>query len=182
MLQSVIAPTLIDPDMPRKKVLIVDDDRVTLKALSLALTGQGLRCPLIAADAAEAIKAWFAIKTPDIMLVDVGSPPDIAMGGANLADGFQLTRWLQRSHFRKIPAIIISASDKPAYKRQAAAVGADAFIAKPLSIDLLIEAIESVRVHRAPESEGFETLKMAEGHFLRAMGCSCCCVLEWLSG
>lgn len=159
----VVLPDLIDPDMPRKKVLVVDDDRVTLKALSLALTARGYDV-LTAADASEAISV-VRDQNPDIMLVDVGLPPDIAMGGANLADGFQLTRWLQRSHFRKIPAIIISASDKPAYQRQAAAVGADAFIAKPLSIELLVEAIESVRVHRAPESEGFETLKMAEGTF-----------------
>ncbi len=159
----VVLPDLIDPSMPRKKVLVVDDDRVTLKALSLALTAKGYEV-LTAADGSEAIGV-VREQNPDIMLVDVGLPPDIAMGGANLSDGFQLTRWLQRAHTRKIPAIIISASDKPAYKRQAAAVGANDFIAKPLSIDQLVDSIESVRVHRAPESEGFETLKMAEGSF-----------------
>jgi CheY-like chemotaxis protein len=106
----VILPDLIDPNAPCKKILIVDDDAVTVKTLSLTLNAKGYKV-LIAGDGAQAI-SMVREENPDMMLVDVGLPPDL--GGARLCDGFEVTRWLQRTNARKIPAIIISGSDKPA--------------------------------------------------------------------
>jgi CheY-like chemotaxis protein len=141
----VILPDLIDPNAPCKKILIVDDDAVTVKTLSLTLNAKGYKV-LIAGDGAQAI-SMVREENPDMMLVDVGLPPDL--GGARLCDGFQVTRWLQRTNARKIPAIIISGSDKPAYKREAAAIGADGFMAKPLNKEVLLDNIESALAHSA---------------------------------
>jgi DNA-binding NarL/FixJ family response regulator len=97
-------------------------------------------------------------------LVDVGLQPDL--GGARLCDGFQVAQWLQRAHARKIPSIIISGSDKPAYKRQAASVGAEAFMAKPLDSATLVESIELALATPAPVVESADALtplKMAVG-------------------
>jgi CheY-like chemotaxis protein len=149
----------VDPNAPRKKVLVVDDDAVIAKTLSLTLSAKGYQV-LCAADSAQAIKLMRE-EDPDIMIVDVGLPPDIAMGGANLADGFQVTRWLQRANTRKIPSIIISGSNKATYKHQAAAVGADVFLTKPIDNQLLLDSIKCALAHEAPVAEGFETLKMA---------------------
>jgi CheY-like chemotaxis protein len=141
----VILPDLIDPNAPCKKILIVDDDAVTVKTLSLTLNAKGYKV-LIAGDGAQAI-SMVREENPDMMLVDVGLPPDL--GGARLCDGFEVTRWLQRTNARKIPAIIISGSDKPAYKREAAAIGADGFMAKPLNKEVLLDNIESALAHSA---------------------------------
>jgi two-component system, OmpR family, KDP operon response regulator KdpE len=134
----VVLPDPIDPNAPRKKILVVDDDAVTVKTLSLTLNAKGYKV-FTATDGAEAISV-IREENPDMMLVDVGLPPDL--GGARLCDGFQVTRWLQRTNARKIPAIIISGSDKPAYKREAAAIGADGFMAKPINKDMLLDSIE----------------------------------------
>lgn len=152
-----------DPSAPRKKVLVVDDDPVVVKTLWLKLNARGYQV-LCAGDAAHAIKL-VREQDPDILLVDVGLPPDIAMGGANLTDGFQVTRWLQLANTRKIPSIIISGSDKPAYRRQAAAVGADGFLPKPINEQALMDSIECALALPAPVAEGFATFKMAATSF-----------------
>jgi two-component system KDP operon response regulator KdpE len=154
---------LPDPEgrVTREKVLVVDDDQVVAKALSMKLKAKGYDV-VCASDCAQAIQ-MVREQNPDIMLVDVGLPPDIAMGGANLSDGFQVTRWLKLANTRKIPAIIISGSDKPAYRRQAAAVGADGFMAKPINGEVLLETVECALANPAPVAEGFATFKMAVG-------------------
>jgi CheY-like chemotaxis protein len=153
----------IENAAPRKKVLVVDDDLVVARTLSLKLNARGYEV-LCAGDAAQAIKL-VREQDPDILLVDVGLPPDIAMGGANLTDGFQVTRWLQLANTRKIPSIIISGSDKPAYRRQAAAVGADGFLPKPINEQALMDSIECALALPAPVAEGFATFKMAATSF-----------------
>jgi two-component system KDP operon response regulator KdpE len=144
---------------PRKKVLIVDDDPVVVKALTLTLHAKGYQV-LSALDGAEAISV-IRDKEPDVMLVDVGLPPDIASGGAVLSDGFQVTRWLQLANAKKIPTIIISGSNKVDYKRRAVAVGADGFMAKPINKDVLFDSIEAALSRPAVVGDGFETMKMA---------------------
>jgi len=154
----VVMPDPIDPTLPRKKILVIDDDPITVKTLSLTLNAKGYKV-LSAADGSEAIGV-IRDEDPDMMLVDVSLKPNI---GAGLGDGFQVTQWLQRSGSRKIPAFIISGSDKPAYQRQAVAVGADGFMAKPINKELLLNSIESALAHQVPVAEGIPSLKMADG-------------------
>jgi CheY-like chemotaxis protein len=155
----VVLPDPIDPNVPRKKILVVDDDPIMVKTLSLTLTAKGYDV-LSATDGSQAISV-IREQNPDMMLVDVGLAPDV--GGA-FGDGFQVTQWLLQANFRKIPAIIISGSDKPAYKRQAAAVGADSFMAKPINKELLLDSIEAALANPAPVVEGvLPALKMADG-------------------
>ncbi|HXT13947.1 MAG TPA: response regulator [Candidatus Angelobacter sp.] len=145
---------------PCKKVLVVDDDPVVVKALTLTLHAKGYKV-LSALDGAEAISI-IRDKNPDVLLVDVGLPPDIASGGAVLSDGFQVTRWLQLANAKKIPTIIISGSDRAEYKRKAAALGADGFMAKPINKDLLFDSIEAALSRPSVVGNGFEAMRMAE--------------------
>jgi len=135
----MVMPDPINPNVPRKKVLVVEDDPVVAKTLSMTLNARGYEV-VHAADSCEAIKQ-VREQNPDLMLVDVGLQPDL--GGARLCDGFQVTQWLQRANPRKIPSIIISGSNKPSYKRQAESIGAQAFLAKPLDNAVLVESIKS---------------------------------------
>jgi two-component system OmpR family response regulator len=125
----------------QKKILVVDDDPVTVKALTIALNGQGYAV-YSAINGSEAVNLVHE-EHPDMLLVDVCLPPDVTLGGAAPWDGFQVTRWLQHVSAKKMPAIIISATDKADYKKYAAMIGAEAFMAKPLSHDVLFQSIES---------------------------------------
>ena len=126
---------------PKKKILVVDDDPVTVKALTLALTSKGYAVSS-ACDGSEAIGV-VRDDTPDMLLVDVNLEPQDAFGGAALFDGFQVTRWLRNVTAKNIPAIIISATDKADYRRYAAKIGAETFLAKPISNATLLQAIEA---------------------------------------
>ena len=163
VVKEFVPVILPDPEghFMKKKILVVDDDQVVAKVLSLQLKAKGYDV-ICASDCAEAIQV-VRQQDPDVLLVDVGLPPDIAMGGAHLSDGFQVTRWLKLANTRKIPSIIISGSDKPAYRRQAAAVGADGFLAKPINDEALMDSIECALENPAPVAEGFATFKMAVG-------------------
>jgi len=155
----VVLPDPIDPNAPRKKILVVEDDPVVAKTLSMTLNARGYEV-VIAPGSCEAIKLARE-QNPDMMLVDVGLQPEL--GGARLSDGFQVTQWLHHTNARKIPSIIISGSNKPAYKRQAESVGAEAFLAKPIDNAALVESIESALARPAPVVKGTALLKMAVG-------------------
>jgi CheY-like chemotaxis protein len=124
----------------RKKILVIDDDPVTVKALTIALNGKGYAV-YSAFNGSEAIRV-VREENPDMLLVDVGLPADGALGGEAPWDGFQVTRWLQHLTAKKIPTIIISASDKADYRKYAAMIGAEGFMPKPLNPLLLFQAIE----------------------------------------
>jgi len=131
----------------QKKVLVIDDDPVTVKALTIALNGKGYAV-YSAVNGSEAISVVHE-KNPDMLLVDVCLPPDVTLGGAAPWDGFQVTRWLQHNSAKKIPTIIISASDKADYKKYAAMIGAESFMAKPLNSALLFQSIETALAGQA---------------------------------
>src|ERR1700743_1480393 len=78
----------------RKKILVVDDDPIIVKTLTLTLNARGYDV-LSAVDAADAIGKMRDAK-PDMLLVDVTLPPDCASGGVVPWNGFQVTQWLQR--------------------------------------------------------------------------------------
>lgn len=120
-----------------KKILIVDDDAVILKTLSMILKSAGYEV-VTATDGSEAIGVM-RDDAPDLMLVDVCLPPGLPISW----DGFQVAQWL-RAVNGAIPTIVISGADKPEYAQQAAATGAHAFIAKPINNQLLLDTIASV--------------------------------------
>src|SRR5438105_2044489 len=62
-----------------KKVLVVDDNKVILKTLSLKLSANGYAI-VTAEDGAAAVRAVRSEK-PDLILLDVSFPPDVAHGG-----------------------------------------------------------------------------------------------------
>ena len=144
---------------PRKKILVVDDDPIMVKTLSLTLNARGYNV-LSAKNGSEAIGVMRE-ENPDMMLVDVCLAPDVASGGVVPWDGFQVTRWLQHANTKKIPAIIISGSDKPEYKKRAASVGADAFMTKPIDNAVLLGSIAAALSNPPAVNDDFVCLKMA---------------------
>jgi CheY-like chemotaxis protein len=123
-----------------KKILIVDDDPIILQTTALKLKSFGYGI-LIARDAAEAIGAVRKGK-PDLILLDISFPPDVAHGGAVAWDGFLIMSWLQRiESARNIPVVIMTGGQPPEVRQRALSKGAVAFFHKPLDHDELLSVI-----------------------------------------
>lgn len=139
--EPVAAPQapVVEETGPRKKILVVDDDPVILQTLAFTLKSRGYQV-ITATDGSQAI-GLVRDEEPDMMLVDVSFPPDVASGGVGPNDGFQLTQWIRRFN-GKLPAIVISGSDKPEYKQRASALGAE-FFQKPIDNDRLLACVSS---------------------------------------
>ena len=73
-----------------RKILVVDDDPVILKALTLKLDSEGYTV-VKAVDGADALRVLQDEK-PDLVLLDINYPPDVAHGGGVPWDGFLLMR------------------------------------------------------------------------------------------
>jgi two-component system, OmpR family, KDP operon response regulator KdpE len=126
--------------MNRKKILVVDDNLVILKTMSLKLTTHGYDVST-AEDGAEAVSAVRRGK-PDLILLDLSFPPDVAHGGGVAWDGFLIMDWLRRlEEAKSIPVIVITGGDPVKYKNRALAAGAANFFHKPINSDELLTII-----------------------------------------
>lgn len=124
-----------------KKILIVDDNRLILKALSLTLGKKGYEV-LLAESGADAIGS-LRHDHPDLILLDLDFPPDAANIGGALTDGFLILDWARRMcDAEGVPVIIISSTDPEKYKARAESFGILTFFKKPLDNNQLLEAIE----------------------------------------
>src|SRR6266446_5812961 len=94
----------------RKRVLVVDDSIVILKTLSMKLKSSGYDV-LTAADGGTAVST-VRTQRPDLVLLDISFPPDVAHGGGVGWDGFLIMDWLRRiDGAAHIPIIIITGGD-----------------------------------------------------------------------
>ena len=123
--------------MAGKKILIVDDNEVVLTTLSMKLKSKSYMV-FTAKDGSEAVAAVRREK-PDLILLDIGFPPE--MTGVPW-DGFRIIQWLRRIHEAiNTPIIIMSGADASKYKDRALSEGAIAYFQKPINNDELIAAI-----------------------------------------
>jgi len=125
--------------MAPKKILVVDDNEIIVKSLSLKLQGAGYQV-FTALDGSEAV-ACVRKDPPDLILLDLSFPPDV--GGVPW-DGFRIMEWFHRlDTMKKIPIIVITGSEDPKSKERATGAGAVAFFQKPLEHDHLLKVIRA---------------------------------------
>jgi CheY-like chemotaxis protein len=123
----------------KKKILVVDDNEIILKTVSLKLQGAGYQV-ITALDGSEAVAAARR-ETPDLILLDISFPPDV--GGVEW-DGFRIMEWFHRLETaKKVPVIIITGGEDSKNKERAVASGAVAFFNKPIDHDDLIKVIRA---------------------------------------
>lgn len=125
-------------DKPRKncpKVLVVDDDDAYCTIIRELLIRHGY-CPLVAYSAAEALEL-IQRERPDLILADIMMPE---------VDGLTFIRRLRSTPHSGIPTIVVSALVMARERAEAAQAGADAFVAKPFSINQLRATIDAVMV------------------------------------
>jgi CheY-like chemotaxis protein len=136
--------------MNRKKILIVDDSPIILKTVSAKLTLHGYHA-LTARDGGEAIST-VRRERPDLILLEISFPPDVAHGGGVAWDGFLIMDWLRRMDEGKtIPIIIITGGDPIKYEHRSLAAGAVAFFHKPIDNAALLEIIHQTLGDPEPE-------------------------------
>jgi two-component system alkaline phosphatase synthesis response regulator PhoP len=124
--------------MNGKKLLVVDDDPVILKALSFKLESKGYRV-VTATDGSSAVNAVRTQK-PDLILLDLTFPPEVT--GVPW-DGFLIMDWLKRvEESAGIPIVVITGGDPAKYEAKAKAAGAAAFFRKPINHEGLLAVIE----------------------------------------
>lgn len=125
------------PVVPRgQKILIVDDDPVTLKTTGAKLEAKGFGV-VTASEGADAIHAARNGK-PDLILLDLCFPADVVLSW----DGFLIMDWLRRmEETRHIPVFVITSGEPSKYQQRCLKAGAAGFFQKPIPHDQLLASI-----------------------------------------
>jgi twitching motility two-component system response regulator PilH len=119
--------------MSIQKILIVDDSKTELYALSELLTKRGFL--VRTAENGEEAMRRLAEDKPDLILMDVVMP------GQN---GFQLTRSITRdSRFANVPVIMCTSKNQETDKVWGIRQGARDYIVKPVDADELMGKIRA---------------------------------------
>jgi DNA-binding response OmpR family regulator len=114
----------------RQRIMVVDDDQEMLKLLNYTLRREGFDT-VVMADGDSALTLLAEIK-PDLVILDTMMPG---------LDGFQ-TLDLLREH-SNVPVIMLSARHEVASLQKALFLGADDYVAKPISTRSLIARIQA---------------------------------------
>lgn len=118
--------------LPRR-VLVVDDDPSVLAMIGMALDAEGfeVRRAITGQQALAAITE----DPPDVVVLDVMMPG---------IDGREVTRRLREDPATAdLPIVICSAMARDTDQWQAWAAGANSFVAKPFSIDVLVDEVHA---------------------------------------
>ncbi len=117
-----------------KKIIIVDDDLVAQRILSVRLEINGYSV-IIAQDGEEAIEKTKKEK-PDLMVLDLMIPK---------MNGYEVCRMLKfDDNYKDMPIIILSALHLQQDRDKAVESGADACFLKPFDLDLFLTKVESL--------------------------------------
>ncbi|MEC5126956.1 response regulator transcription factor [Verrucomicrobiales bacterium BCK34] len=114
------------------KILIAEDDPVSLDAIEACLSGEGFGT-LLAKNGEEAIQLWESEK-PDLVCLDIMMPEK---------DGFEVCRRI-RATDKSLPILFLSAKNEEIDVVVGLELGADDFIRKPFGKHELIARVRSV--------------------------------------
>jgi len=118
--------------METKTILIVEDDKDLMLAMSVRLVAQGY-ATLTAPNAASAIQTAVMSK-PDLILLDLGLPD---------SNGFVVMEIVsQLKSAANLPIIVVSARPADVYRDAALLAGAKDYFEKPFDNDALMAAIQ----------------------------------------
>jgi DNA-binding response OmpR family regulator len=113
------------------RVLVVDDDRPSLKMTAFLLREEGYT--VFTADNGQEALRLIDEKTPDLLILDVMMPG---------MDGWEVTRQLRRAS--NLPIIILSAKGETSDRVYGLDLGADDYLAKPFEPSELLARVRSV--------------------------------------
>ncbi len=114
-----------------KKVLVIDDHEVTREGLSQLFRGTDLTVAGEAATGADGLDL-LQKNSYDVVLIDIRLPD---------ADGLALLEDI-RGKYPTLPIVMISTFDNPTYVARAVAIGANDYLLKSDSRDLIIDVLQ----------------------------------------
>ena len=114
-----------------KHILLIDDDALLVKSLAFTLTQNGYRATT-ATSAHEGL-ALIDQDPPDLILLDIGLPD---------LDGLSVLRQIQKE--RTVPVIFLTARRRELDEVLGLELGAEDYITKPYSEDVLLARIKTV--------------------------------------
>lgn len=116
-------------EQKRKSILIVDDDTRNVFALSLVLRSKGYEVQT-AGDAQSGIDLMLEYNNnTGILLLDMMMPD---------MDGYQALQQIRaRDELKHLPVIAVTAQAMPGDHEKCLQAGADAYISKPIDLDIL---------------------------------------------
>lgn len=113
------------------KILIADDSRVQVHALSTGLAGRGFEIVV----AMDALQAWTTAlrSAPDAIVLDINMPA---------GSGIEVLKRLKLStRTQNIPVVVISGNDEADLKNELTSLGASAFLPKPVDTKQLCDVL-----------------------------------------
>jgi len=128
----------LTPSSPRPRVLLVDDHRQFLDAVS-AMLADDFDVVGAATDGRQALDIAAQVD-PEIIVLDVEMPG---------LDGFQTLRALQQAGFATTPAVFLSMHDADEYVNEAFRCGARGYVVKPRISRDLASALDQAFLGRA---------------------------------
>lgn len=134
-----------------RKILVVDDNPVVVRALELRLKASGFEV-ITAADGAEGIRIARKEK-PELIVLDINFRPTENFSSLNW-DGINIMQWLRKlQDVSSIPVVILTMEDPSRYKEAAVAVGAAAFFQKPVDYKTFLAAILQLLGNTSPAKQ-----------------------------
>lgn len=120
-----MTPILSEPLLHRMKILIIDDERVSVVMLEQLLQAKGYSRVLGLTDPRQALETCASFK-PDLVLLDLIMPN---------TDGFSVLEMLRSSDASEsfLPIVVLTADTTEESKERALDVGATDFLVKPVS-------------------------------------------------
>jgi two-component system, chemotaxis family, chemotaxis protein CheY len=117
------------------RALVVDDSQAMRRSLVFALQRlSGLHCEE-AADGAEGLKKLSHARF-DLVLTDINMP---------LMDGLKLIHHIRQSDaHRSVPVVVITTEAAAADRSRAMALGASAYLVKPVQAHTVLETVKSL--------------------------------------
>ena len=128
--------------MPNKKILLVDDEKDLVMAVTMRLEQAGYEV-VPAYDGAEALEKAKKDK-PDLIILDLMLPK---------IDGYKVCGLLKKDmRYSKIPIIIFTGKAHDSDMKLASEVGADAYITKPFESQAFLDKIAELLTARQGEA------------------------------
>jgi signal transduction histidine kinase/ActR/RegA family two-component response regulator len=122
------------PSLAGLRVLAADDNAVNRKVLAAILPNLGMEVTVVE-DGDQAVAAW-RDGAYDMVLLDLRMP---------VCDGFEATRRIRAEETleHRTPLILLSGDVSASVREQGREAGLDGFVAKPLDVHMLIEAMSA---------------------------------------
>ena len=125
---------MADQEQPKKKILLVDDDKDILEAMQLSLAKLGQEI-IVARDGNEAVEIAVA-QSPDAIVLDLMLPK---RGGFLV---LQKLKGSPKAKGRKPFVVMITGNEGQRHKVFAQSLGVDDYLNKPFRMDRLVEIVK----------------------------------------